>query len=161
MTHSARHKTAQAHRAVPPTPEGGDCRWRVRGRALILAGLVTNLISPALANNLLPVPSGQPVELINVLLDNNPGELWVRFRFVAPKIGSTAGRITYDIAVIDMEHLCQTLAVPYVAQHALEPARVVISFSDRLVEFGTSEPDATQFFEAYRLEQSKCIWEGL
>lgn len=115
----------------------------------------------AVAENLLPVPSGQPVELRNVLLDTNPGELWVRFRFVAPKIGSTVGRITYDIAVVDMAHLCEVLAVPYVAQHDLEPARVVISFSDRPIDFGVSSPEATQFFEAYRLEQSRCIWEGL
>ncbi len=159
MTHFARHKTAPTLRLVRLTPEGG-ARHR-GGRGLVFAALMAHLVSPAQAGNTLPVPSGQPVELNNVLLDNNPGELWVRFRFIAPKIGSTAGHITYDIAVIDMEHLCQTLAVPYVAKHGLEPARVVISFSDRPVEFGTSEPDATQFFEAYRLEQSKCIWEGL
>ena len=116
---------------------------------------------PAHAGNLLPVPSGQRVELSNVLLDTNPGELWARFRFIAPKIGLTAGHITYDVAMIDMEHLCQTLAISYVARHDLKPARVVISFSDRPVVFGTSEPDATQFFEAYRVEQSKCIREGL
>ncbi|WP_241484021.1 DUF6497 family protein [Ruegeria sp. ANG-R] len=129
--------------------------------ALAIAAVGVLASGSAQATNLLPVPSGQPVELSDVLLDTNPGELWVRFRFIAPKIGSTAGRITYDIAVVDMEHLCETLAVPYVAQHELVPARVVISFSDRPLEFGTSEPDATQFFEAYRLEKSQCIWEGL
>ncbi|WP_245709672.1 DUF6497 family protein [Ruegeria halocynthiae] len=140
-------------------PEGGGCRRRLRGCALVLA-MVAGM-GPVQASNLLPVPSGQPVELSDVLLDTNPGELWLRFRFIAPKIGSTVGRITYDIAVVDMEHLCETLAVPYVAQHKLQPVRVVISFSDRPLEFGTSDSDATQFFEAYRLEQSQCIWEGL
>lgn len=121
------------------------------------------LCAPVLAQSdtPLPVPSGQPVHLDDVLLDNNPGELWVRFRFIAPKIGTTVGRITYDVASKDMEHLCQILAVPYVAEHELQPARVVISLSDRPVEFGDVAPDATQFFEAYRLEQSRCIWEGL
>ncbi|MDA7965123.1 DUF6497 family protein [Ruegeria sp.] len=129
----------------------------------VSVGLVLTVLStPAvLADSLLPVPSGQPVELSNVLLDDNPGELWVRFRFVAPKIGSTVGRITYDVAVVDMAHLCETLAVPYVAQHKLEPARVVISFSDRALDFGATDPDTTQFFEAYRLEDARCIWEGL
>ncbi|WP_170753164.1 DUF6497 family protein [Ruegeria lacuscaerulensis] len=107
------------------------------------------------------VPSGQPVYLSDVLLDNNPGELWVRFRFVAPKIGSDVGRIGYDVASVDMEHLCHTLAVAYVAEYDLEPARVVISLSDRPTEFGQAAPDATQYFEAYRLEQAQCIWEGL
>ena len=111
--------------------------------------------------NLLPVPSGQPVTLNDVLLDNNPGELWLRFRFIAPKIGDSIGRIGYDVATVDMEHLCQTLAIPYVEHHKLTPARVVISLSDRPVEFGDASTDATQYFEAYRLEHSACIWEGL
>ncbi|WP_254443149.1 DUF6497 family protein [Ruegeria atlantica] len=130
-------------------------------RAFVLAFLAWT--SPAIAQpeNLLPVPSGQPVHLSDVLLDNNPGELWVRFRFIAPKIGSDVGRIGYDVASVDMEHLCQTLAVAYVAKYELDPARVVISLSDRPLEFGRSSPDATQYFEAYRLEQSQCIWEGL
>lgn len=146
MTRHIRHKSTQSR-----------CR---KGLYSLLAVLAWPT-GQATAENLLPVPSGQPVELRNVLLDTNPGELWVRFRFVAPKIGSTVGRITYDIAVVDMAHLCEVLAVPYVAQHDLEPARVVISFSDRPIDFGVSSPEATQFFEAYRLEQSRCIWEGL
>ncbi len=139
----------------------GFCTLQKLCGAALLTVIAT--LSPTIAKSqiLLPVPSGQPVEFVEVLLDNNPGELWVRFRFIAPKIGSTTGRIGYDVASADMEHLCQTLAIPYVAQHELNPARVVISLSDRPVEFGHSEPDATQFFEAYRLEQSNCIWEGL
>ncbi len=134
---------------------------QVWGRALSLVVLVWSSPVWAQSENLLKVPSGQPVHLSDVLLDNNPGELWVRFRFVAPRIGYTAGRIGYDVASGDMEHLCQTLAVAYVEKYELDPARVVISLSDRPVEFGNSAPDATQFFEAYRLEQSQCIWEGL
>lgn len=126
---------------------------------LVLCALGTSVF--AQTDSSLPVPSGQPVQLSDVLLDNNPGELWVRFRFVAPKIGASVGRIGYDVASKDMEHLCQILAVPYVAQHELQPSRIVISLSDRPVEFGDTAPDATQYFEAYRLEQSRCIWEGL
>ncbi|WP_306446833.1 DUF6497 family protein [Falsiruegeria mediterranea] len=107
----------------------------------------------------LPVPSGQPIYLDNVLLDENPGELWLRFRFVAPKIGQTVGRVGYDVSAVDMDHLCETLAVPYVLQRELVPARVVISLSDKAVAFGESAPDVTQFFEAYRLENARCIWE--
>ncbi len=161
MYHSATHKIARPSQVKRPTQEGAARYKRARGRVLVVAASLAGVMGPAQAGSLVPVPSGQPVELSNVLLDTNPGELWVRFRFIAPKIGSTVGRITYDVAVIDMEHLCQTLAVPYVAQHALDPARVVISFSDRPLAFGATVPDATQFFEAYRLEQSQCIWEGL
>ena len=161
MLRPDRHRTAQAKIAAPATPDGGARFWWVRGRALSFAFWLCSAPGFATAGNLLPVPSGQDVELSDVLLDNNPGELWVRFRFVAPKIGAAVGRIGYDVASIDMAHLCETLAVPYVAQHQLEPALVVISMSDRAIEFGRTAPDATQFFEAYRLEQARCIWEGL
>ncbi len=161
MIRPVKHSTAQANSTARAVPEGGACRWRVRGRAICL--VISGLAQPVSAQSetLLPVPSGQPVHLSDVLLDNNPGELWLRFRFIAPKIGATVGRIGYDVASEDMEHLCQTLAVAYVAQHGLDPAMVVISLADRPIEFGDAAPDATQFFEAYRLDQSQCVWEEL
>ncbi|WP_298847028.1 DUF6497 family protein [uncultured Ruegeria sp.] len=161
MIRPIRHRTAQANRTARAIPEGGACPRRVWGRAICLVLFTISAPVFAQTDKSLPVPSGQPVHLNNVMLDNNPGELWVRFRFIAPKIGASVGRIGYDVASKDMEHLCQILAVPYVAQHELQPARIVISLSDRPVEFGDTAPDATQYFEAYRLEQSRCIWEGL
>ncbi|WP_372573690.1 DUF6497 family protein [Ruegeria jejuensis] len=107
----------------------------------------------------IPVPSGQPVELQDVLLDKNPGALWLRFRFMAPAIGKTEERIGYEVAAQDMEFLCNQVVVPYVGKHELDPARIVISMADRNVEFGQSDPKATQFFETYRLEDARCIWE--
>ena len=161
MIRPVRHRTAQAKSTARAIPEGGAClRW-VRDRAICLVLCALGVPVFAQTDSSLPVPSGQPVHLSDVLLDNNPGELWVRFRFVAPKIGASVGRIGYDVASRDMEHLCHILAVPYVALHELQPSRVVISLSDRPVEFGDTAPDATQYFEAYRLEQSRCIWEGL
>lgn len=161
MIRPTRNRTAQAGCLAHATSEGGVRLRRVRGRALFV--LLWGLADPVQAQpgNLLPVPSGQPVELNEVLLDNNPGELWLRFRFIAPKIGDEVGRIGYDVAAKDMLHLCQTLVIPYVAHHDLHPARVVISLSDRPVQFGDVALDATQFFEAYRLAQSTCIWEEL
>ncbi len=152
------HRKARASRHARAIPERGARLWWVWDRALCLAILC--LGSPTFAEALVPVPSGQPVHLNDVLLDNNPGELWLRFRFIAPKIGSDVGRIGYDVATIDMEHLCQTLAVAYVAHHKLEPARVVISLSNKPIDFGHTAPDATQFFEAYLLQDSQCVWDG-
>ncbi|MCL6283173.1 DUF6497 family protein [Ruegeria sp. 2012CJ41-6] len=124
------------------------------------AGLALCLLTgPALADARIPVPSGQPVELLDVLLDTNPGALWLRFRFMAPTIGETAEQVGYDAAIDDMEFLCNKLVVPYVGKHELDPARIVISLSDRSVEFGRSDPKATQYFETYRLEGARCIWE--
>jgi len=104
------------------------------------------------------VPSGQPVALVEVLLDDTPGALWARFRFVAPQIGT--GGVGMDTSGPDMDHLCAEAALPYLAAHDIEPARVVISLSDRSVAFGASDPEATQFFELYRVENGACIWEA-
>lgn len=157
MIRASRNETAHAACVAQAAPAGGARQWWGRGCGYAL--VFSAFASTAAAEVSLPVPSGQPVQLENVLLDNNPGELWVRFRFIAPRIGSTVGRIGYDVAAIDMNHLCQSLVIPYVAKHALDPARVIVSLSDRSVEFGRSDPEATQFFEAYRLENTRCIWE--
>lgn len=114
------------------------------------------------------VPSGQQVLLSEVLLDDTPGALWARFRFVAPQIARAADGIgdaadramDFERSAADMDHLCESLALDYLDQHALSPSMVVISFSDRPVEFGTSDAEATQFFEAYRPEGERCIWEA-
>ncbi|MCA0869337.1 DUF6497 family protein [Seohaeicola saemankumensis] len=159
-------RTARAIGAAPAAPAGGARHaWRGRGCGLVL-GVFLAQSGLAQAERTadeppsLPVPSGQDVFLSEVLIDNTPGEIWVRFRFLAPRIGSDAGKVGYDVSAIDMDHLCQSLAVPYLSRHDLDPARVVISLSDRAVTFGASDPEATQFFEAYRLEGERCIWEG-
>ena len=124
-------------------------------RALLISCL---LAGPVLAQQV-QVPSGQAVTLNEVLIDDQPGEIWVRFRFIAPDIARQGGTVSYDIAAPDMDHLCENLVLPYLQEYALTPARVVISLSDRAVPFGAAAPEATQFFEAYRPETSRCIWE--
>ncbi|MFW8636909.1 DUF6497 family protein [Cribrihabitans pelagius] len=113
-------------------------------------------MQPALA-----VPSGQAVTLSEVLLDDTPGEVWARFRFVAPAIARHGGGLGHGDAAPDMDHLCRTLALPYLREQGLTAARVVISLADRALPFGTRDSAATQFFEAYRPEGADCVWEGL
>ena len=114
---------------------------------------------PAAAHTPVVVPSGQPVSLSEVLLDDAPGEPWLRFRFLAPSIARDGGTVDFETASGDIAHLCAAMVVPYVALHDLDPARVVISLSDRDVAFGETDPEATQFFESYRLDDGACVWE--
>lgn len=116
------------------------------------------LATPALA---VDVPSGQPVELHEVLVDDLGDEIWLRFRFLAPQIARDGGSVSYAAAEPDFMHLCETLALPYIAEFALTGDVIVISMADRKVEFGQPDPDATQFFEAFRPVDNTCIWEGL
>lgn len=130
------------------------------------------LPSPVLAALMLPafllgakplaaadVPSGQAVVLHEVLVDVQDSVNWLRFRFVAPQIAAGEAKIVFEVAGEDMMHLCQTFALPYMAEHALEADKIVISFMDRITEFGQADSDATQYFEAFRAESGTCIWD--
>ncbi len=110
---------------------------------------------------LIPVPSQQPVYLSEILRDETPGSLWLRFRFVAPNIGHGGNHASPSQSALDMDHLCQSVAMDYVVQHQIQPERISIALSDRVTEFGVSNRAATQFFELYSLENATCIWEGL
>ena len=123
--------------------------------------LLAALILAATPASAIDVPSGQSVELQEVLVDTIGAETWLRFRFIAPQIALEGGTVDYATAAEDMTHLCDTLAVPYIADFDLTGDVIVISLADRAVDFGTADPDATQFFEAYRVADNLCIWEGL
>lgn len=120
------------------------------------------LAGPALGQDLIEVPSGQPVSLQDVIWNEpGPAGLTVRFRFIAPQIAREGGTIDFDTAAEDMDHLCQTFALPRIETvTGPQPAQVVISLSDRPVEFGVITPEATQFFEAYSIEDGTCVWEA-
>ncbi|MDG1168651.1 MAG: DUF6497 family protein [Sulfitobacter sp.] len=114
--------------------------------------------SPALA---IDVPSGQPITLQEVLVDTIGAETWLRFRFVAPEITSDAEGQDPEATASDMTFLCETMALPYIAEYGLSGDVIVVSLASQETEFGVSYPDATQFFEAYRVQDNTCIWEGL
>lgn len=127
------------------------------GPALFLA-----LASTAWAQGPITVPSGQPISLQDVVLDApGPLGLTARFRFIAPQIAREGGTIDFDTASDDMAYLCTTYALPRIATvTGPRPAEVVISLADRPVEFGASQPEATQFFEAYSIAGEECLWEA-
>ena len=106
------------------------------------------------------VPSGQVVTLQDVIW-NEPGPdgLTARFRFVAPQIARDGGTVPFEMASEDMAYLCDSYAIPRLSDFGPQPAQIVISFSDVPVAFGDSAPQATQFFEAYRIENGACQWE--
>ena len=107
-----------------------------------------------------PVPSRQPVELYEVLIDTVGSENWLRFRFIAPTIGKDTGARSFAEVEADMEHLCETVAQPYMAEHALRAEVVSITLLDRPVAFGETDPEATQYIDIFRVETGNCVWEG-
>lgn len=120
--------------------------------AFVLAFITTPLTAAE-------VPSGQAVALHEVLVDAQEAVTWLRFRFLAPQIAGGEGQIPYEVAGQDMQHLCKTVALPYIAEYTLSGDKVVISFMDRIVEFGESDSEATQYFESFRPENGVCMWD--
>ena len=106
------------------------------------------------------VPSGQSIALQEVLVDEVGAETWLRFRFVAPAIARDGGSVDYDLAFEDMTHLCDAVSLPYMEEFALEGDVIVLSFADRETVFGAADPEATQFFEAFRPVDNTCMWEA-
>lgn len=120
---------------------------------------MTDPVMPA-ADAPIPVPSGQEITLLDVIWnEQGPNGLTFRFRFLAPGISRDGGTVDYDTAAADMLHLCQTYALPRIPQTGPQPQQIVISLSDRPVDFGATAPEATQFFDAFTLQDGTCIWE--
>lgn len=136
----------------------------MRRRALLLLALMAAPL-PAAASaqgtDPISVPSGQPVSLIETIIGQpGPGGLTARFRFLAPEIARDSGSVSFAEAEPDMLYLCESYALPRLAVPGPQVSQIIISLSDRVLPFGQTAPEATQFFEAYRPEDGHCIWEG-
>lgn len=119
-----------------------------------------SLTATGLVTSVLGAPSGQPIELYDVLIDEVGFETWLRFRFLAPEIAKNGGTITFAQAEPDLEYLCAEVALPYIAEFDLKPEIIAVMLSDRPIEFGVSDPEVTQFIDVFRVTSGACVWEG-
>jgi len=124
------------------------------------AGILAFLAGPVAAQPV-TVPSGQPVEYVEVIRDvrSTRGLSW-RFRFVAPEIARKTGTVSFEIAARDMDHLCQNFAIPRLPLMGPRPREIVISLSDAPLPFGEPNPEITQFIEVYSVDGDTCTWEA-
>lgn len=105
----------------------------------------------------LSLPSGRQVWLQEVLT-NEPSEgLAYRFRFVSEGFSTE----TADLEGLesDLDYLCNTYAIPRLPVIGPMPGQIIISLADKVSEFGIFDPDVSQVFEAYSVEDGHCIWE--
>jgi hypothetical protein len=106
------------------------------------------------------VPSGQRVAYVETIQnERSAAGLAYRFRFVAPGIAREGGTVSEEQAQADMQALCDTFALERLPATGPMPEQVIISLSDRPVPFGEPAPEATQFFEGYRIDAGRCVWE--
>jgi hypothetical protein len=125
-------------------------------RAAVIAGAIAAFAAPlsaAAPGSVHAVPSGAEVTLIEVLSSDG----WLRLRFLVPAIGS--GALDFDAATADMLHLCRIIGLPMLQSDYPDAIRIMVSFADRALDFGVSDPAATQFFEGYSAADGDCIWE--
>lgn len=131
------------------------------GMALLVTGwiLLKGSDAPVPAAGIAP-PSGQPISFLETI-NAAPGTegLATRFRFVAPRIAREGGSIDAETAQADMEWLCNNFALSRLPTTGPVPSQIIISLADRELVFGEPAPEATQFFEAYAVEDGRCVWE--
>lgn len=101
----------------------------------------------------LVLPSGLTATLQEVRREED-GVL--RFRFLAPEFRKD---VALDTIAADLEHLCNAHALPNAPEAAGGDVLIIVSLGDKPSEFGVADPGVTQVFEAYRVQDGRCIWE--
>ena len=106
------------------------------------------------------VPSGQAVTLHEVIVDQPTEDIAIyRFRFLTPAIARNGGTMDFETSIGDMKQLCDSYAVAQIMPPMPEATQVIIAFADMALPFGETNPDATQFFMAFKIEDGVCVLE--
>jgi hypothetical protein len=106
------------------------------------------------------VPSGQQVRLLDIIWNSEgPDGPAPRFRFIAPAIARAGGSVAYEAAEADLQHLCEGFALAKLAERGAVAPLVLLGMADREIEFGVTDPEATQYVDAFVIEGTTCIRE--
>lgn len=135
-------------------PAGGPI-WG-RGCAIFLASILV-CTGPVVADPTV-LPSGFHVEHFDTIREEGDQGVVMRVRFVAQGLGGDGA--DYASLAPDMEHLCQVFAPRLAAETGEIPRRIVVSLMSEPTEFGIANPQVTQYFESYLVENGLCIWEA-
>lgn len=137
-------------------------RWAMAAAAILAAGAtgVTPIGDGMGGDGVetpIPLPSGHQALFLDTITNAAGGAgLTYRFRFVAPWIAEGAD---FETVSADMAYLCEAYALPRIADIGPQPAQIVVSFTEKPLEFGQTAHDVIQFFEAYRPDGATCVWE--
>lgn len=105
----------------------------------------------------LAVPSQQSVTLLDIIWNSEgPDGPAPRFRFLAPAIAREGGGVDFAAVEVDLLHLCQTFVVQALAAKGVAPPLVLMSIADRAVDFGSTDPEATQYFDVFTVTGTTC-----
>ena len=121
---------------------------------LSIGGWAATKVQGQLASTGISVPSGQPVTFLQFISEGEGSTL--RFRFLTPGIGAD---FEYEDVFDDFQALCDEQVMPAIIQNSLHPQQIVLSMSAVDIPFGGDDPAVLQFFEVFRPENGRCIWE--
>ena len=117
------------------------------------------LASPALGQD--AVPSGQALALWEVLWERvEGGTTQAVLRFIAPDVARDGGTVDAAAAMADILSLCESHALPLARLPYGRTDAVVVTLMDRPVPRGETDPDATQYFEVFRIADDRCEAEA-
>lgn len=106
------------------------------------------------------VPSGQPVVLWQVLWERVEGQgTQAILRFIAPEVARDGGSVGFEAAQGDLDWLCETHGLPVASLPYARSDSIVVTLMDRAVPRGVTDPDVTQYFGLYRVEDAECVAE--
>ena len=114
-------------------------------------------LAPATAEDVVMLPSGLETRLQEMLWDRPGSGLVYRFRFVAEEFAPEGA--DFDVLQEDLAFLCNEFALPKVSNVGPVPGQIIISLADRDSEFGVFDPEVSQVFEAYSVDDGACVWE--
>ena len=114
-------------------------------------------VTSASAQMAVDVPSGQSVTLLEKRVDLDADI--VRLRFVAPDLASPLTRPSFEALGDDLEALCNEVGLKNLLKDAPLPAQIVVSLSAEPIEFGVSNTEVEQVFEAFSVQNDTCMLE--
>lgn len=106
-------------------------------------------------------PSGQALVLWEVLWERVEGSDAPQavLRFIAPAIAREGGNVDADAALADLAWLCATHGLPIAALPYAPTGSVVVTLMDRPVVRGQTDPEATQYFGLFAIQEGECVPE--
>lgn len=84
----------------------------------------------------------------------------VRLRYVSEQLSDDQA-FGFDRIEQDFSHLCHQFGLTIRGRSAPKAGQIIISLASAPTAFGETAPEVVQYFDSFRVENNRCIWEGL
>lgn len=84
----------------------------------------------------------------------------MRLRYVSGQLSDDQA-FGFDRIEQDFSHLCDQFGLTARGRSAPKAGQIIISLASVPTAFGETAPEVVQYFDSFRVENNRCIWEGL